>query len=58
MEGVGKKTAEILVASGLHKVQDILEMDLERLSDLPGIGPKKAEKLLESAQRYIERSGT
>jgi transcription termination/antitermination protein NusA len=52
IEGVGEKTAEILKANGFQTVQDLLESDVEKLSSLPGIGPKKAEKLLQSAQRF------
>ena len=58
IEGVGKKTAEILEANGFHKVQDILGVDAEKLSLLPGIGAKKAEKLIQSAQRYVEKNRT
>ncbi len=54
IDGVGEKTAEILRANGFHTIQDLLKVDIERLSSLPGIGPKKAEKLLQSAQRIIE----
>jgi N utilization substance protein A len=54
IEGVGEKTAEILVANGFKTVQDVLETNVEKLSTLPGIGTKKAEKLIQSAQRYIE----
>jgi transcription termination/antitermination protein NusA len=53
IEGVGEKTAEILRANGFQTVQDLLGSDVEKLSSLPGIGPKKAEKLLQSAQRFI-----
>jgi N utilization substance protein A len=56
MEGVGEKTAEILKANGLLTIQDILKSDVEKLSALPGIGVKKAEKLIQSAQRYVEES--
>jgi transcription termination/antitermination protein NusA len=52
IEGVGEKTAEILKANGYQMVQDLLGSDVEKLSSLPGIGPKKAEKLLQSAQRF------
>jgi Holliday junction resolvasome RuvABC DNA-binding subunit len=31
-----------------------LEADIEKLSTLPGIGIKKAEKLIQSAKDYIE----
>ena len=53
IEGVGEKTAEILKANGFKTVQDLLGSDVEKLSSLPGIGPKKAEKLLQSAQRFV-----
>jgi N utilization substance protein A len=54
MEGVGEKTAAILEANGFQTVQDILKTNVENLSALPGIGIKKAEKLIQSAQRYVE----
>ncbi len=57
IEGVGEKTAEILKAHGLKTVQDILKADVESLSALPGIGTKKAEKLIHAAQRYAEGIG-
>lgn len=57
MEGVGEKTAEVLGANGIQAIQDILKTDVEKLSMLPGIGAKKAEKLVQAAKRYIEREG-
>ena len=54
MEGVGEKTAAILQANGFQTVQDILKTNVENLSTLPGIGIKKAEKLIQSARRYVE----
>ncbi|HSB07547.1 MAG TPA: transcription termination factor NusA [Thermodesulfobacteriota bacterium] len=54
VEGVGEKTAEILRANGFQTIQDLLKADGERLASLPGIGAKKAEKLLQSAQRLAE----
>ncbi len=54
MEGVGEKTAAILKANGFQTVQDILKTNVESLSALPGIGVKKAEKLIQSARRYAE----
>jgi N utilization substance protein A len=56
IEGVGEKTVEILKTHGLKTVQDILKADIEGLSALPGIGVKKAEKLIQAAQRYAEGS--
>jgi N utilization substance protein A len=57
IEGVGKKTAEILEAHGFKTVQDLSTAEVEKLSDLPGIGAKKAEKLIQSAQHYAEGKG-
>jgi N utilization substance protein A len=52
MEGVGEKTAQILEANGFKTIHDILESDVEKLSALPGIGAKRAEKLIQSAKHY------
>jgi endonuclease III len=54
MEGVGEKTATILEANGFKIIRDILETTVERLSDLQGIGIKKAEKLIQAAKQYTE----
>ena len=54
MEGVGEKTAQLLEKNGFKTVHDILETNIEKLSSLPGIGIKKAGKLIESAKHYAE----
>jgi N utilization substance protein A len=54
IEGVGEKTAEILETNEFKTVQDILKTDVGKLSSLPGIGIKKAEKLIQSARNYVE----
>jgi N utilization substance protein A len=54
MEGVGEKTAQLLGENGFKTVHDILETNSEKLSAIPGIGIKKAEKLIQSAKQYIE----
>jgi Holliday junction resolvasome RuvABC DNA-binding subunit len=58
MEGVGEKTAQILEAHRFKTVQDILGTDVEKLSTLPGIGAKRAEKLIQSAKQYLEGKRT
>ena len=58
MEGVGEKTAQILDANGFKTIHDILETDVEKLSALPGIGAKRAGKLIQSAKDYIEGKRT
>jgi N utilization substance protein A len=55
MEGVGEKTAQLLKENGFKTIHDILETNIEKLSAIPGIGIKKAEKLIQSAKNYIER---
>jgi len=54
IEGVGEKTAKILETNEFKTVQDILKTDVEKLSSLPGIGIKKAEKLIQSARHYVQ----
>ena len=58
IEGVGEKTAQILEANGFKTIHDILETNVEKLSALPGIGTKKAEKLIQSAKDYLEGKRT
>jgi N utilization substance protein A len=53
VEGIGEKTAETLEATGIKTVADILKTDVETLAGLPGIGTKKAEKLIQAAQDYV-----
>jgi len=50
--GVGEKTAEVLKSNGFQTVEDILRSDVEHLSSLPGIGVKKAERLIQTARDY------
>ena len=47
---------ERLVAHGIHTVQDVLARDAEELSNIPGIGPVTAKKLLDMAGRTLEES--
>ena len=54
IEGVGEKTAKILETNEFKTVQDILKTDVEKLSSLPGIGIKKAQKLIQSARHYVQ----
>jgi N utilization substance protein A len=58
IEGVGEKTAQILDANGFKTIHNILETNIEKLSTLPGIGTKRAGKLIQSAKDYIEGKRT
>jgi transcription termination/antitermination protein NusA len=57
VEGIGEKTAEVLESAEIRTVADILKNSVQMLADLPGIGEKKAEKLIQSAQDYIRGTG-
>jgi N utilization substance protein A len=49
LKGVGEKTAAILVSQGIKTVRDLAETDVEILSSIPGIGMKRAGRLVEEA---------
>lgn len=55
LPGVGPKTQEALKNAGINTVADILNADIESLSAIEGIGPKKAQKLLEAAKKTEDR---
>lgn len=57
LEGIGEKTLELLMQHGIQSVEELSQATLEGLTQIPGIGSKKAESLLEAARRYLE-SGT
>lgn len=54
MEGVGEKLGGVLKSHGFHYIQDLLRTDIERLTALPGIGEKTAEKLIQTAREYLD----
>lgn len=55
LPGVGPKTQEALKDAGINTVADILNANIESLSAIEGIGPKKAQKLLEAAKKTGDR---
>ncbi|MBI3399442.1 MAG: transcription termination/antitermination protein NusA [Deltaproteobacteria bacterium] len=52
LPGVGPKTREALQNAGINTIADIMNADIEGLSAIVGIGPKKAQKLLEAAKKH------
>ena len=54
LEGIGEKTITRLFEGGYRNVEVILEAQIEGLTQLPGIGPKSAEKILEAAQAMLD----
>lgn len=54
VQGIGEKTAELLVEHGIRTVKDLGDCSVEHLTEIPGIGPKKAETLVEAARRALD----
>jgi N utilization substance protein A len=55
VEGIGKKARDILESSGYETVDKIAGSSVDKLKELPGIGKKTAEKMIESAKDVIRR---
>ncbi|MFA5156915.1 MAG: transcription termination factor NusA [Candidatus Omnitrophota bacterium] len=51
LPGVGEKTLVCLKDAGFETVQDIAKSSIEKLTEVKGIGEKKAEKLIEEAKK-------
>lgn len=54
LKGIGKKTAAAIVAKFGSKTLDIIENQPERLTEISGIGPKKAESVAEAFRSHRE----
>jgi N utilization substance protein A len=57
LPGVAAKTLELFNSHGFETVADIAETSIEKLVEVPGVGQKKAEKLIESARKIMEQNG-
>ncbi len=53
ISGVGGKTAAALRDAGIATVADLVAKNADELVELPGLGQKKAEAILEAAKAYI-----
>jgi len=56
LEGVGEKVEEVLKAAGIHSVKDILKHTVDDLKELPGVGPKTAQKIIDAAHKVFLKS--
>ena len=54
LEGIGPKTADLLVKGGMTDLYRIAECKPEDLMTLQGIGEKTAGKIIQSAQNYVK----
>jgi N utilization substance protein A len=53
LPGVGKKLKEKLTKAGIETIQDLAKSSIENLTQIEGIGQKKAESLIEAAKSYL-----
>jgi N utilization substance protein A len=51
--GLGEATTEKLITAGIETLQELLAAPLSRLVEIPGIGEKTAEKVLATANEYV-----
>jgi len=51
--GLGEATTEKLISAGIETLQELLATPLDRLTEIPGIGEKTAEKILLTANEYV-----
>jgi len=50
---LGEATTEKLITAGIETVQELLATPMEKLVEIPGVGEKTAEKLMQAAQEYV-----
>ena len=52
--GVGDMTAEYLLQEGFRSAEEVAESDIERLAEIEGVGPERAETVLQAAKEHVE----
>jgi N utilization substance protein A len=55
LSSIGKRVATVLVDAGYRNVESIAKVSEKELSQLKGIGPKKAKGILEEVKEIIEK---
>jgi transcription termination factor NusA len=50
---LGEATTQKLISAGIETVQELVDAPLGKLTEIPGIGEKTAEKLLAVAREYL-----
>ena len=56
LETLTERLRERLEGHSIHTVQDLLARTSEELSEIPGIGPVTAQKLLDMAQQTLDEA--
>ncbi len=54
LDGVGQKTADTLVKAGLSDIYKLAKLTVDDLTTVQGVGPKTAEKIIDSAKKYVK----
>ncbi len=57
IEGIGAKTAMLLQDHGFKTAQKIAGSSVEDITQVPGIGPAIAEKIIKNAKTLVKKSG-
>jgi len=57
IKNVGRKRAELLYKKGINSAEDIVEMGLGGLAEIPTIGFRSAKNILAGAKEIVEDSG-
>jgi N utilization substance protein A len=52
--GIGDVTAEYLLQEGFKSAEELAESDIETLADIDGVGPERAEAVLQAAKEHVE----
>lgn len=55
IEGIGKKTEEVLLNAGFGEPSQLAQAKVEDLIKIKGIGKKKAEQIIEQAKKILEK---
>jgi N utilization substance protein A len=50
---IGQATVQKLIAADYRFIQDVLEVAPSRLTEIDGIGPKKADTIIDAAREYM-----
>jgi len=58
LPGVGKKLKEKLTTSGIETIQDLAKSSIETLTQIEGVGQKRAASLIEAAKKYLTPTRT
>jgi transcription termination factor NusA len=54
LPGVGAKTLALLNSQGFETVMDVARSTIEKLSEIPSVGEKRAQKLIAAAKALTE----